>query len=85
RIDVFDRPALELDSVEDFFVLVRAGFSARRKQVHNCLQQGMDLSREVAEQMLRDAGIDPKRRPQTLSLDDWGRLYREHSRQSAVE
>lgn len=85
RIDVFDRPALELDSVEDFFVLVRAGFSARRKQVHNCLQRGMDLSREVAEQMLRDAGIDPKRRPQTLSLDDWGRLYREHSRQSAVE
>ena len=25
--------------------------------------------------MLAQAGIDPKRRPQTLSLDDWGSLY----------
>ena len=75
RIDVFPEPALPLDSIDAFFTLVRAGFSAPRKQVHNCLQQGLSVTRDAAETMLSDAGIDPKRRPQTLSLDDWGSLY----------
>ena len=53
----------------------RAGFSAPRKQVHNCLQQGLSIPRLDAETILSQAGIDPRRRPQTLSLDDWGSLY----------
>jgi len=84
RIDVFDKPAIRLDSIEAFFTLVRAGFSAPRKQVHNCLQQGLGISREVADRILIDSGIDPKRRPQTLSMEDWGRLYKEHSHQQAA-
>jgi 16S rRNA (adenine1518-N6/adenine1519-N6)-dimethyltransferase len=75
RIDVYPQPALALDSIDAFFTLVRAGFSAPRKQVHNCLQQGMSIPRDEAETMLSEAGIDPKRRPQTLSLADWGSLY----------
>ena len=75
RIDVFPRPALSLDSIEAFFMLVRAGFSAPRKQIHNCLQQGLSIPRSDAEGMLGDAGIDSRRRPQTLSLDDWSNLY----------
>ena len=75
RIDVLPEPALPLDSINTFFTLARAGFSAPRKQVHNCLQQGLSVTRDEAEAMLSDAGIDPKRRPQTLSLDDWGSLY----------
>ena len=75
RIDVFPEPALPLDSIDAFFTLVRAGFSAPRKQIHNCLQQGLSISRHDAEDILAQAGIDPKRRPQTLSLDDWGSLY----------
>ncbi|MDA1227044.1 MAG: 16S rRNA (adenine(1518)-N(6)/adenine(1519)-N(6))-dimethyltransferase RsmA [Chloroflexi bacterium] len=84
RIDVYEQPALALDSIEGFFTLVRAGFSAPRKQVHNCLQHGLDLSRPVAEQMLDKAGIDPKRRPQTLSLNDWGLLYDEYCQHLAA-
>ena len=83
RIDLFDEPAIELDSIEAFFTLVRAGFSAPRKQVHNCLQQGLGITREQSERMLVSAGIDPKRRPQTLSLDDWGGLHEAYSRHSA--
>ena len=75
RIDVFPEPPIALDSIEAFFTLVRAGFSAPRKQVHNCLQQGLSISRRDAESILSQAGIDPKRRPQTLSLDDWDSLY----------
>ena len=74
-IEVYPQPALALDSTDAFFTLVRAGFSAPRKQVHNCLQRGLSISRAEAEAMLSDANIDSRRRPQTLSLDDWGSLY----------
>ncbi|MYC08301.1 MAG: ribosomal RNA small subunit methyltransferase A [Chloroflexi bacterium] len=80
RIDVYSRLALDLDSVDAFFTLVRAGFSAPRKQIHNCLQNGLTqngltITRVDAEDVLQHANIDPKRRPQTLSLDEWGDLY----------
>ena len=75
RIDVYSQPALALESVDAFFNLVRAGFSAPRKQIHNCLQQGLSIPRLESEAILSDADIDPRRRPQTLSLDDWGNLY----------
>ena len=75
RIDVFREPAITLDSIDAFFTLARAGFSAPRKQIHNCLQQGLSIPRPDAEDILSRAGIDLRRRPQTLSLDDWGSLY----------
>jgi 16S rRNA (adenine1518-N6/adenine1519-N6)-dimethyltransferase len=75
RIDVYPRPALSLDSVQDFFRLVRAGFSAPRKQIHNSLGHGLELPPEAVRAMLARAGIDPVRRPQTLAVQDWGRLY----------
>ena len=57
--------------------LVRAGFSARRKQLHNSLRRGLDISPEATGAMLARAGIDPTRRAQTLSLAEWGGLYKE--------
>ena len=75
RLDVLPRPALDLDSIDGFFALVRAGFSAPRKQIRNCLQRGLAIPREDAGALLSDAAIDPRRRPQTLSLHDWGSLY----------
>ncbi|MXY45967.1 MAG: ribosomal RNA small subunit methyltransferase A [Chloroflexi bacterium] len=80
RIDVYSQLALDLDSADAFFTLVRAGFSAPRKQIHNCLQNGLTqngltITRVDVEDVLQHANIDPKRRPQTLSLDEWGDLY----------
>ena len=75
RLDVLPRPALALDSIDAFFTLARAAFSAPRKQIHNCLQRGLAVPRSHAEAILSDAAIDPRRRPQTLSIPDWGRLY----------
>lgn len=75
RLDVLPRPALPIDSTDAFFTLARAAFSAPRKQIHNCLQRGLSLTRPDAEAILSHAAIDPRRRPQTLSIPDWGRLY----------
>ena len=75
RIDVYDRPALPLRSERDFFRLARAGFSARRKQLRNALSRGLSLPAAEAERLLARAGIDPRRRAETLSLAEWGALH----------
>ncbi len=75
RIDVFVEPAIALDSRERFFDLVRAGFSAPRKQLRNSLTNRLDISPQQAAAMLTGAGIDPTRRAQTLDLVEWAALY----------
>ena len=75
RIDVYGEPAVQFDSADRFFRLVRAGFSAPRKQLRNTLMHGLDESPDAAQEMLARAGIDSTRRPQTLSLAEWGALY----------
>lgn len=59
-----------------FFRLVRAGFGQKRKQLRNSLRAGLGMPAEVVEGALAAAGIDPRRRPETLSLDEWGQLAR---------
>ncbi|MEZ4609703.1 MAG: hypothetical protein R2838_05555 [Caldilineaceae bacterium] len=58
-----------------FFAIVRAGFSQKRKQLLNSLSGGLGLDKTQARAALDAAGIDPRRRAQTLSLDEWGALY----------
>jgi 16S rRNA (adenine1518-N6/adenine1519-N6)-dimethyltransferase len=68
-------PAVEVDSEEDFFNIVRAGYSSPRKQLHNSLARAIWLEAGGASEILDRAGIDPVRRAQTLDLDDWARVY----------
>jgi 16S rRNA (adenine1518-N6/adenine1519-N6)-dimethyltransferase len=58
-----------------FFRLVKAGFSQKRKTVLNSLGGGLAIGREATAQLLDRAGINPGRRAQTLSLEEWYRLY----------
>ena len=55
--------------------MVRAGFSAPRKQLRNSLAQGLEVPPEQALQHLDTAGIDPRARAETLSLEQWTALY----------
>ena len=75
-IDPRPAPAIYLDDVGAFFRLVRAGFSAPRKQLRNSLSLGLDVPPERARQLLEAAGVDPALRPQDLGLEAWGDLYR---------
>jgi 16S rRNA (adenine1518-N6/adenine1519-N6)-dimethyltransferase len=58
-----------------FFRLVKAGFGQRRKTLLNSLSAGLHKSREETQAILQKAAIDPKRRAQTLSLQEWHDLY----------
>ena len=77
RVDVYDRPPVDVPGARAFFDTVRAGFSAPRKQLRNSLAQGLAVGTGEAAGLLQRAGIDPMRRAETLSLEEWGRLCRE--------
>mgnify|MGYP001604579828 CR=1 FL=1 len=78
RLDVLDRPAVDVDP-SLFFRVVQAGFSARRKQLHNPLVQKLGIAPQQVAQALAAVDIDTQRRAQTLSLEEWGALARELS------
>ena len=73
RIEVYERPAVEED-VARFFDVVRGGFTAPRKQLHNSLAQGLKILPAEAAALLERAGISQKRRAETLSLEEWARV-----------
>ena len=62
------------DAREPFYRVVQAGFRQRRKQVHNGLTRELPVAREVVEAALEACGIDPERRPQTLTVAEWACL-----------
>jgi 16S rRNA (adenine1518-N6/adenine1519-N6)-dimethyltransferase len=80
RIDVYDKPSVDVPSARAFFDTVRAGFSAPRKQLRNSLAQGLAVGTQEAADLLERAVVDPRRRAETLSIEEWGRLCRERDR-----
>ena len=71
RLEVRERPAVDTLDRDLFFHVVRAGFSAPRKQFHNSLSHGLGIEPGAAAGILERAGIDGRRRPATLSLPEW--------------
>jgi len=75
RVDLYPKPAVAVTDEKSFFELVRAGFSAPRKQIGNSLAQGLELSKAEVLSFLEKAHIVPQRRAETLSLDEWAQLW----------
>jgi 16S rRNA (adenine1518-N6/adenine1519-N6)-dimethyltransferase len=59
---------------EPFYRIVQAGFRQRRKQLHNGLGRELPLPPGAVDAAMRACAIDPERRPQTLSVDEWACL-----------
>src|SRR5579859_1332158 len=76
RVDVHAEPPLAPTEQESFFRVVQAGFSERRKQLHNSLTHGLHYKNELIRNWLASAGIDASRRAETLSIEEWLRLWR---------
>jgi len=71
RIDIHATRPVSAEDTDAFFRVVRAGFSQRRKQLHNSLAAGLRRSRKEIAAQLKETGVDHRRRPQTLSLEEW--------------
>jgi len=75
KIAVYPRPKIQTGDITGFFDIVRAGFSANRKQLPNSLANGLKVPKSDILPLLEKAGIDPQRRAETLTIDEWGVLY----------
>ena len=80
RLDLLPESEIPNVDVEQFFDIVRAGFSQKRKQLLNSLSAGLKLPRPQVEEWLQNSEIDPKRRAETLSLQEWERLCNSRQR-----
>ncbi|MBI4715579.1 MAG: ribosomal RNA small subunit methyltransferase A [Nitrospirae bacterium] len=66
-------PAAPVRDADFMMGLVRSAFSHRRKTLPNALSSHPTPKPAILD-ALREAGIDPRRRPETLTLAEWGRL-----------
>jgi 16S rRNA (adenine1518-N6/adenine1519-N6)-dimethyltransferase len=85
RIDAGRQPAVVLGEgigEKDFFRVVRAGFGQKRKTLRNSLSAGLALPPARVEELLARAGVDPRRRAETLSLEEWAAVTRQLSLRS---
>jgi 16S rRNA (adenine1518-N6/adenine1519-N6)-dimethyltransferase len=71
RIDVHDPLPWPTVDVRSFFRTVRAGFAQSRKQLHNALAHGLSVPGVEVKAALAKAGIDDRRRAETLSIVEW--------------
>lgn len=60
---------------DSFFRIVRAGFGSPRKQLINTLSHGLGAEKETIRTTMLEAGIEPTRRAESLSIEDWCRLW----------
>jgi 16S rRNA (adenine1518-N6/adenine1519-N6)-dimethyltransferase len=70
----FHRPTVAVADEDLFVRMVRSIFTQRRKTSANALRPFAESAGVDAGTALMAAGIDPKRRPETMDLDDFARL-----------
>ncbi|MCI5722282.1 MAG: 16S rRNA (adenine(1518)-N(6)/adenine(1519)-N(6))-dimethyltransferase RsmA [Firmicutes bacterium] len=74
RLDLRDEKPVELDDEKMFFRCIKAGFGQRRKTLSNSLIGLGDVTKEEVKSCLEAAGIDEKRRAETLNLDEFAAI-----------
>ncbi len=83
QVELYPHPRLAATHLPLFFRLAKAGFSQKRKTLRNALAGGLGWKAKQSEALLLSAGIDPQRRAETLSLEEWQRLVEAYERSAA--
>jgi 16S rRNA (adenine1518-N6/adenine1519-N6)-dimethyltransferase len=76
RFFMREHPPVDVPSEALLFRIIRGSFQMRRKQLLNTIEESLALPKPDVERMCRIAGIDPRRRGETLSLDEFAKLAR---------
>lgn len=69
-----EQPLVSSNEEKQFFRIVKAGFSAKRKKLRSSLSGGLGLSKSDVEGLLKKVNISPDSRAEDISLEDWRRL-----------
>ncbi len=70
-LHMLEKPRVDVKDEKMFFKTVKSAFSQRRKTLANCLNATFGISKDILSDMLMSLGIDPKRRGETLSIDEF--------------
>lgn len=77
QISLSPQKRFEVGDEKFFFRILRACFAGKRKQIHNTLENNLDIPKDVVQKILKTAGIEPTARPQELGIDQWIKLVKE--------
>ena len=73
-VDIYASPRIDAQYLDTFFKLIRAGFGQKRKTLRNSLASGLHIPPVEAAELLTRAGLNPQRRAETLSIEEFARL-----------
>jgi 16S rRNA (adenine1518-N6/adenine1519-N6)-dimethyltransferase len=73
-VEIYSSPRIKEAFLDTFFKLIKAGFSQKRKTLRNSLSAGLHISPVNAAALLTHVNIDPQRRAETLSIEEWEKL-----------
>jgi 16S rRNA (adenine1518-N6/adenine1519-N6)-dimethyltransferase len=81
RLRMRPQPAVDV-AITPLLRLIKAGFLQARKKLSNALPTGLAamgerIDKQHAIAALEAAGVDPNRRAETVTLDEWVRVYRQ--------
>lgn len=71
-----DQPLVAQEDQESFFTMLKMCFSARRKMLVNSVSRGLSLNKKDARDLLDQAEIDFRRRPETVTLNEFKLFHR---------
>ena len=75
-LEVRQHPEPDVQHPEDYFALIRAAFSQRRKTILNAIPSGYPIDKGTLAEALGRAELSPTARAEALSLEDYARLQR---------
>lgn len=76
KIELFPEPLVAVDELPSLRSIVRAAFNQRRKTLSNALAPLMERDRKEIDHFLKAHDIDPMRRGETLSVEEFIKLAR---------
>jgi 16S rRNA (adenine1518-N6/adenine1519-N6)-dimethyltransferase len=76
RFFIRERPPVEVPDVALLFRIIRGSFQMRRKQLMNTLEETLGFGKDTLARLCRQVGIDPERRGETLTLEEFARIAR---------
>jgi 16S rRNA (adenine1518-N6/adenine1519-N6)-dimethyltransferase len=71
KINLYPEPLLTGSLRNHFFTVIKAGFLHKRKTLRNSLSKGLGWAPTKAADLLFASSVDPQRRAETLSLEEW--------------
>ena len=71
-----ERPPVDVPDEALLFRIIRGAFHMRRKQLINTLEESLELGKDTLDRLCRQARIDPQRRGETLTLEEFAKLAR---------